>query len=63
MTPSFTLKIDTGKIGVSPLPNPRSSESKKLLITILPSGEVSVPKLTEENGTCAPALECIVFKL
>ena len=27
------------------------------------SGDTSVPKLTDENGTCAPALECIVFKL
>ena len=26
-------------------------------------GKVSVPKFIDENGTCAPALECIVFKL
>ena len=32
------------------------------LVTILPSGDVSVPKLIQENGSLFPALECIVFK-
>ena len=49
--PEFNLKIEIGNIGVSPFPNPASVASKKFLITILPSGDTSVPKLTDENGT------------
>ena len=61
--PSFTLKIRIGKIGVSPFPRPASCASISFSDTMRPSGEVSVPKLMLENGTCAPALECIVFRL
>ena len=63
MIPSFTLKIRIGKIGVSPFPNPASCASISFSLTKRPSGEISVPKLMLEKGTCAPARECIVFKL
>ena len=63
LNPGETLKIDTGNIGVSPFPKPALVASNKFLLTIRPSVVVSVPKLIELNGTWAPALECIVFKL
>ena len=50
-------------MAVSPLPNPFSIDNNRFLLTILPSKDVSVPKFILEKGTCAPALECIVFKL
>ena len=49
--PSLTLKIEIGKIGVSPLPRPFSVATNKYLETNLPEGDVSVPKLIEVNGT------------
>ena len=52
-----------GKMGVSPLPRPASVASSTLRMTMRPSGEVSVPKLMELKGICAPARECMVLRL
>ena len=42
-TPSFTLKMLTGKMGVSPCPRPASVARSRFRVTMRPSGEVSVP--------------------
>lgn len=42
-TPSFTLKICMGNTGTSPFPSPRAVAARSSRITILPSGDVSVP--------------------
>lgn len=43
LIPSFTLNTEIGKIAVEPSPRPSSTAFKVCSITILPSGESSVP--------------------